>query len=171
MTIHYIETHLQKGFSFIELMIALLLGLILFTAVGHLVLGASRSWAMQDELSRIQESARLALDLLGQNISTAAYTGCPSQASIANMLDAADDDRQWMAHFDKGILGLSAGAAVTQQLDSNAISDAIIIHRLDSDSTELVSGHNVSNATLSLSNRHSYDEGDLLALISPDCGQ
>ncbi|WP_299733715.1 PilW family protein [uncultured Endozoicomonas sp.] len=160
-----------QGFSLVELMIALLLGLILFSGVGHLILGSSRSWALQDELSRIQESARLTLDLVGQAISTAAYTGCPSQASLANMLSSSADNRQWMAHFDKGVLGLSAGTSVTQQLDSNAISEAIIIHRLDSDSAQVVNGHDTSNVRLSLNSSHSYDEGDLLALISPDCGQ
>lgn len=161
----------ENGFSLVELMIALALGLVLFTGVGHLVLASSRSWALQDELSRIQESARLALDILSQNLSTAAYTGCPAQASLANLLYTETDSRQWMMHFDKGVLGIPSGSDVEEQLDSNAISEAVVVHSIDSDQATVVSGHNIGTATITLASSHSYDEGDLLALISPDCGQ
>ena len=161
----------EKGFSLVELMIALALGLVLFAGVGHLVLSSSRSWALQDELARVQENARLALDILGQSISTAAYTGCPAQANLANLLYTETDNRQWMMHFDKGVLGIPSGNSVEEQLDSNAISEAIVIHSIDSDQAVVVSGHNAGTATVTLSSGHGYDEGDLLALISPGCGQ
>ncbi|WP_419835926.1 PilW family protein [Endozoicomonas atrinae] len=162
---------IEKGFSLVEMMIALALGLVLFTGVGHLVLASSRSWALQDELARVQESARLALDILGQSISTAAYSGCPAQANLANLLYTETDNRQWMMHFDKGVLGIPSGNSVEQQLDSNAISEAIIIHSVDSNQAALVSGHNTGTATVTLGESHGHDEGDLLALISSDCGQ
>ena len=160
----------QVGFSLVEMMIALLMGLILFAGVGHLVLGASRSWALQDELSRIQESARLTLDILGQSISTAGYTGCPHQANLANTLSAEQDNRLWMEHFDKGVLGI-AGASAKEYVDSSATSEAIVIHRVDTDEQQTVSSHDTSLAKLSLSTGHPYDEGDLLALVTPDCSQ
>lgn len=161
----------EQGFSLIELLVALALGLVLFTGIGHLMLASSRSWAVQDELSRIQENARLALDILGQSISAAAYTGCPPQGNLANALFTGTDNRQWMAHFDKGILGIPAGSPVEDQLDSNALSEAIIIHSIDSDQAVLVSAHDTGTATLTLASSHDYDQGDLLALITPDCGQ
>ena len=95
-----------RGFALAELMIALVLGLVLFAGVGHLVLSSSRSWALQDEQARIQENARLALDILTQSISTAAYTGCPVQTKLANLLYTENNMRLWMMHFDKGILGI-----------------------------------------------------------------
>ncbi|WP_257266798.1 PilW family protein [Endozoicomonas sp. ONNA2] len=162
---------IEKGFSLVEMMIALALGLVLFTGVGHLVLASSRSWALQDELARVQENARLALDILGQSISTAAYTGCPAQAKLANLLYSENENRQWMMHFDKGVLGIPTGSSVRQQLDSNAISEAIIIHSVDSNQSTTVSSHNTGIAAASLAQSQSHDEGDLLALISSDCQQ
>ncbi|MFK0571727.1 PilW family protein [Endozoicomonas sp.] len=162
---------IEKGFSLVEMMVALALGLVLFTGVAHLVLASGRSWALQNELSRIQENARLAQDILSLNISTVGYTGCPAQASQANVLYTVTDNRQWMMHFDKGILGIPSGSSVKGQLDSNAISEAIVVHRIDSDQADLVTGHNTGTATLTLANSHGYDEGDLLALISADCRQ
>lgn len=162
---------LEKGFSLVELMITLVLGLVLFTGVGHLVLSSSRSWALQDELAQVQESARLALDILSKSITTAAYTGCPAQTNLANLLYSNADNQQWMMHFDKGVLGIPSGRSVKEQLDRNAISEAIIIHKIDSDQSAVVSRHNTRTATITLSSRRGYDEGDLLALISPSCEQ
>ena len=161
----------QRGFSLVELMVALTLGLVLFAGVGHLVVASSQSWALQDELRRVRENGRLALDILGQSISTAAYTGCPAQAKLANLLASTTDDRQWMTHFDKGILGIPVGSQVRQQLDGNADSEAIITYRIDSDQALVVNNHNLATSTLTTTGRHGYDQGDLLALTTADCSQ
>ena len=161
----------QQGFSLVEMMVALTLGLVLFAGVGHLVLASSQSWALQDELRRVRENGRLALDIVGQSISTAAYTGCPAQAKLANTLTSATDHRQWMTHFDKGILGIPVGSQVRQQLDSNADSEAIITYRIDSDQALVVRDHDLDTATLTITGGHGYDRGDLLALTTADCSQ
>lgn len=160
----------QHGMALVELIVALALGLVLFAGVGHLVVASSQSWALQDELRRVRENGRLALDILGQSISTAAYTGCPAQAKLANLLASTTDDRQWMTHFDKGILGIPVGS-VGQQLDSKADSEAIITYRIDSDQALVVSNHNLATVTLTTTGGHDYDRGDLLALTTADCSQ
>ena len=160
----------QHGIALVELMVALTLGLVLFAGVGHLVLASSSSWALQDELRRVRENGRLALDILGQGISTSAYTGCPIQAKLANTLLSETENRQWMMHFDKGILGIPI-SSVRQQLDSNADSEAVITYRIDSDQALQVSNHNLATVTLTTTGRHDYDRGDLLALTTADCSQ
>ena len=159
-----------RGFALSEMMIALVLGLVLFAGVGHLMLSSSRSWALQDEQARIQENARLALDILTQSVSTAAYTGCPVQTRLANVLDTKNDMRRWMAHFDKGILGIPLSSVKTD-LDINAISEALIVHSTDGAEEEFVSTHDNASATVSLTTDHDYKEGKLFALIAADCAQ
>ena len=161
----------QRGVALVELMVALTLGLVLFAGVGHLVVASSQSWALQEELRRVRENGRLALDILGQSISTAAYTGCPAQAKLANTLLSETESRQWMMHFDKGILGIPVGNQVRQQLDSKADSEAIITYRIDSDQALVVSNHNLATVTLTTTGGHDYDRGDLLALTTADCSQ
>ena len=160
----------QRGFALVELMVALTLGLVLFAGAGHLVVASSQSWALQDELRRVRENGRLALDILGQSISTAAYTGCPAQAKLANLLASTTDDRQWMMHFDKGLLGIPI-SSVRQQLDGDADSEAIITYRIDSDQALVVNNHDLATATLTTTGGHGYDRGDLLALTTADCSQ
>ncbi len=160
----------ENGFSLVELMIAMVLGLLLLTGAGNLFLATNKTWTLQDELARIQENARLAMELLGNSIRTAAYTGCPPQADLANIIHTGTDNRQWMAHFDKGILGFSAESVKTH-VDSSAISDAIIVHSIDRSNAVPVINHDVSTATVVLLDSHDYHSGDLLALISRDCQQ
>lgn len=166
---------LEKGFSLVEMLVALALGLVLFTGVGHLVLASNKSWALQGELARIQENARLALGILSQDIRSAGFTGCPPQASLANALYTESDNRRWMMHFDKGVLGIPFGGSsdesVIGHLDSNAISEAIVVHSIDQSRALSVSGYSASTATVTLASGHGFDEGDLLALVSRNCKQ
>ena len=160
----------DKGFSLIELLVALVLGLVLLTGIGHLFLATNKTWTLQDELSRIQENARLALDLMSKDIRTASFTGCPAQTALANNLSASGDSREWMTHFDKGILGFSVGSEAAK-IDSNALSQAVVVHSIDSEESISVTGHDLSTATTTLTQNHGYDEGDLLAFMAADCSQ
>ena len=163
--------HKAKGFSLVELMVAMVLGLVLLAGIGQLFLATNKSWALNDELARIQENARMAMDILGSRIRSASYTGCPAQADLANNLKANHTAREWMAHFDKGILGIPAGSNTTNGIDSNAISEAVVVHSIDYEQGETVSAHDLSTATLSLANNHNYDSGDLFGITSADCQQ
>ena len=160
----------EQGISLVELMIAMLLGLTLIAGVGHSFLATNKTWTLQDELTRIQENARMALDILTNNIRTASYTGCPPQTELANLLHADSDSRLWMTHFDKGVTSIPV-AEVSSHLDSNAISEAIVIHNVDRENGLSVIGHDLSDATVTLASRHNFTSGDVLALISRDCKQ
>lgn len=157
-----------SGVSLIELMVAVLLGLVLIAGIGHLFLSSNRTYLQQNELSRIQENARFAMNLLARDIRMAGYTGCPQPTNLANTLYTTTDSREWMTHFDKGIMGISQ--INKSRIDSAAISEAIVIHKLDAEEGQVVSSHNLSSAQLSVAGSD-YDEGDLLALVEQRCDQ
>ena len=159
----------QHGVSLIELLVALLLGLVLIAGIGHLFMSANRTYLLQEELSRIQENARVAMDILARDIRMAGFTGCPGQSALANAISANSSDREWMAHFDKGILGIPASDK--SRVDSNAQSDIIVIHKLDPDYDLTVTSHNTSTAILTSSQSHGLREGNVLALVSQNCDQ
>lgn len=159
----------QKGISLTELMVTMLLGLVLIAGIGHLFLSANRTYILQDELSRIQENARVAMDILTQDIRMAGFTSCPQQAALANAIATNTNDRAWMAHFDRGILGIPVSE--NSRVDSAADSEIIIVHKLDLDRVLTVNSHNTSAATLTSNATHTYNEGDVLALISQQCDQ
>ena len=161
----------QKGISLVELLVALVLGLVLITGISHLFLATNRTLTLQNELSRIQENARLAIDLLTTDIRSAGFTSCPLQSPLANNLLAVNENRTWMTHFDKGVFGLDAGNDTTSQIDTNAVSEALVINSIDPEEGVIVSTHDPATATATLVSSHKYDEGDLLAFISDDCDQ
>ena len=68
----------QRGFSLIELMIAMTIGLIVLAGVGYLYLESRQAFRSMDNLSRMQESARYALEIMARDIRMAGYRGCAS---------------------------------------------------------------------------------------------
>jgi type IV pilus assembly protein PilW len=73
--------HYQIGLSLIEVMIALLLGAFLVGGVLQIFIGSKQTYRMQENLSRLQENGRLAMDLIGRDIRMTSYWGCLVRAS------------------------------------------------------------------------------------------
>ncbi len=81
----------QRGFTIVEIMVAMLLGLILMAGVVSLMVGNKRSFNEQTEMSRLQENARFAMQFLSSSIRMAGYAGCPGDmAVVASHLDIND---------------------------------------------------------------------------------
>lgn len=68
----------DKGFSIIELMIALLLGLILAAGIIQVFLGNRQSQRIEQTVSRMQENGRIALDMITQDARSSGFSGCAS---------------------------------------------------------------------------------------------
>ena len=70
------KQRLQQGLSLIELMIALVIGLILVAGLVQ-VFSASRSaYQMAEGFGRVQENARFALDFLQRDVRMVGHMGC-----------------------------------------------------------------------------------------------
>jgi len=72
----------QRGLSLVELMVAMTIGLLLTAGIGYFYLGSSQTFRAVDDLSRIQESYRYALDFVGTDIRQAGYAGCANVSAI-----------------------------------------------------------------------------------------
>lgn len=68
----------QRGLSLIELMIAMALGLVITAGLAYTFWAGRQSYRVQDNLSRIQENARAALDAMAQDLRMAGFIGCAS---------------------------------------------------------------------------------------------
>ena len=77
------QTSAARGFSLVELMVALLIGLIISIGVVQ-IFGATRATYQLDEsLARAQENGRFALEFLHQDIRHAGYAGCKRDTTVA----------------------------------------------------------------------------------------
>jgi type IV pilus assembly protein PilW len=72
----------QKGVSLVEIMIAVVIGLLLMAGVGQIYISSKQTYRLQDAQSRMQENARYALELLSNDIRIAGYSGCANLNSI-----------------------------------------------------------------------------------------
>src|SRR3954468_2665925 len=107
MSIRY--KHKHAGFSLIELMISMLLGLILLAGVMQMFISSKNTYGTQQALSRVQETGRLALEFMSRDIRMAGYLGCASRASnikVDNMLKTPGDFKY---DFATAVVGYVAG--------------------------------------------------------------
>lgn len=86
-TISRTHAHTQSvrkmaGFSLVEIMVALVIGLILLGGIGYVFLGSKQTFRTQDDFSRIQENVRYALETVGVDVRMAGFAGCVNLASI-----------------------------------------------------------------------------------------
>ncbi|MCB1986528.1 MAG: PilW family protein [Burkholderiales bacterium] len=67
----------QSGFTLIEMMIALTLGLVIMLVIGTVFVSSSQTFRAQEDNARIQESGRFALEIIGRSIKQAGYADIP----------------------------------------------------------------------------------------------
>lgn len=63
----------QQGLSLIELMISITLGLVLMGAATQVMLSNNQTYRLNDDISRIQENGRIALDILVRDLRMGGY--------------------------------------------------------------------------------------------------
>ncbi len=65
----------SRGFSMVELMVALVITLILMAGVSQVFLSSKQSYVIQDTLGRMQENGRYAMEVLTTDLRRAGYWG------------------------------------------------------------------------------------------------
>lgn len=77
-----------KGFTVVELMVAVTISLLLLAGVVQIFVGTKQSFRSQEGLSRLQENARFAIDIMAGELRMAGYMGCASNnLTINNLLN------------------------------------------------------------------------------------
>jgi len=71
------EKSKQGGFTLVEMMIALTLGLIILLVIGTVFVSSSQIFRVQDDNARIQESGRFVLEVIGRSIKQAGHADIP----------------------------------------------------------------------------------------------
>jgi type IV pilus assembly protein PilW len=79
----------QRGFTLIEIMISLLIGAFVLGGVMQLFINTRQTHLVQEELAKLQENARFAMEFISMDIRMADYREC---LDIAPLADAIDPD-------------------------------------------------------------------------------
>lgn len=106
----------QRGFSIVELMVAITIGLILSAGVIQIFSNSKNTYRIEEQLSRVQESGRMALNFITNDVRMAGFWGCqPSPSNIQNDLAAGAGYIDFTAATISGTEG-GAGAPDTLTL-------------------------------------------------------
>ena len=127
--------HKCKGFSVVELMIALVITLILLAGISQIFLSSKKSFTVQDTLGRMQENGRFAVDMITADLRRAGYWGGNADISqITGTLGSADDDgtcvtgdTTWGRMIETRIYGLDDSNAGYACLTGYNQGDALVL--------------------------------------------
>ena len=88
---HRPHPQVQQGITLIELMIALVIGLLATGAMLKVYVDSSRLYRFNEGLARIQENGRFATEFIRRDARVAGFWGCNHGASLTNRIDSETD--------------------------------------------------------------------------------
>lgn len=104
----------QRGLTMVEMMVAITIGLILTAGIIRIFVNSKQTYRIEEALSRVQESGRLGLGFMANDIRMAGYWGCqPSPSNVQNNLNAGSGYIDFTAG---GISGTEGGSGVPDSL-------------------------------------------------------
>ena len=124
---------IPRGFTLVELMVALVVGLVVMLGVGQIFVQSKRTASVQEELARLQENGRYALQLLRWDIQRAGYLGCSHAATLKGNIVGNGGFTDDFEHFILGYEGTSGGwsPSLPGELDDTGTAEDDILPGTD----------------------------------------
>ena len=161
----------HSGLTLIEVMVAVVIALILLAVTVSIFVGNKRAYSEQEEMGRLQENARFALEMMMYDIRMAGYFGCSDESDtvlnhvkkngVSDLYDSTIAVEGSEAGADWKPSGTDMDAAYTA--DSG---DGISIRYLQPGGYQ-VEGHNNASAEIDLNKVDGMAEGQIVAIS--DC--
>ncbi|WP_217126715.1 PilW family protein [Hydrogenophilus thiooxidans] len=156
-----------QGLTLVELMVALVLGLLLLGAVLSLFTTTRESYRTNEALARLQETGRYAFEVLGRSLREAGGIPCGSNLPTANVLNNASTT--WWANWGQGIQGYEGNDNTfpksfgTGGADRAAGTDAVIVWSGTGDSGVTIVDHDRYSAQFKVNTTaHGLNDGDIV---------
>lgn len=118
---------LVRGLSLVELMIAMLIGLLVVVGAVGIFMTNRKTYTSTESVGRLQENARMAFELMARDIREADGSPCaeigPATPSQAPMLPLANvvAGTAWWRTWGDGLIGYDASGLVGQVAGTDAI--------------------------------------------------
>ncbi|WP_018229253.1 PilW family protein [Methyloversatilis universalis] len=173
----------QTGVSLVEVLVALALGLVISVGAISVVMGNRQAYRTTESLARVQETTRVAFDLMSRDLRSAGINACSGGVRVMNLLNTPTT--RWWSDWTGGLRGfndtdaagaVAIGTAVGQRVNN---TDVIQIMRGASDALP-VRAHNSTAASATIGSlsvpatsialerpngqAHAFAPGDLLVV-------
>lgn len=146
----------QGGFTLVELMIALVLGLLVVAAAGGMFLSNNRVYGSAESLNRIQENSRTSFELMSRDIREAGSTPCGLVNRSVNMLETGAS--AFWTGFPGGVMGINGAGAASDSLELYVGSPTGIE----------VAEHRTPSSVLDVNTNAGLSENDVLIVCNAD---
>jgi type IV pilus assembly protein PilW len=161
----------QRGLTLIELMVAMVLGLVLIGGVISVVITTRQTLRVNENLARMQEGARFSFELMAREIREAGLVPCGTRLTANVLRTAGSPAMAWWADTDAGMLrgfddaqdstGIVAfGAAAGNRV---AGTDAIVLLRPAGDelSFRQITSHDFAGTNFSFSSATAFQNSEV----------
>lgn len=157
----------SAGFSLVELMIAMTLGLFIVLAVVNVFLAQRQAYRTNEDLAQMQNSARAAFELLAREVREGGVNLCGAQ-SVGNVLASTSPWYDWaeggLRGYDNDVAmpvgTVATGTATGERVDG---TDAIIIRSGSLSNGAVIAAHAASADPITVNtNSHGFAPGDVL---------
>ena len=145
----------QAGFSLVELMIAMAIGLVVVAAVGTLSLNATRSYRAMNRSSEVIENGRYALKIIKDDLEHAGFYGAFNPLNASPSLPASQPDpcaaptsAEILQRLASSFLLPVAGTCSATLASKVSGTNALIFLRANTQSTSLSVATNSTNTYL-----------------------
>lgn len=140
-----------RGFTLIELLISMALSGIVMSAIYTLFISQSRSYSIQEQVSEMQQNARVAMDRIVRDVRMAGYGVVDDDEAF--VIGDIDYDYDEIDDFQTNN-------------DSDRLSvDGIMIRRADSSPLDIII-YNGSASNLSVCSPSNFKKGDILTITA-----
>jgi type IV pilus assembly protein PilW len=164
----------RQGFSLIELMIAMLLGILLLLSITSMFITNKRVYKEQESMSRLQENARFALETMIWDIRMAGYSGCSHDITdVVNHVNGGNNS-QSIFNFSNAVEGSENNAnwlpsgSTDQVANMVAGTDAITVSYLNPIGIGIAEAMPQVSAELKVTSVGNLVEGDIIAVSDCD---
>ena len=160
--------------SLIEILIAVTLSLMIMAGAISMLTGNKRVYREQNEMGRLQENARFAMEILIKDIRMAGYMGCVDNIdNVQNHLNNGNDDDNVFS-MGNAVEGFNNGSAQWEPSDSTdqvstftSDTDGITIRYLDPNGMSPTAKMPTTSANIEVTSIGDLEEGDIIGVA--DC--
>jgi len=128
----------QAGLSIVEILVAMVIGLFMLSALITMFLGMRRTFGDQDQLAQLQDNERLALTVMTNAIQSAGYFPDPLNNVVTDVLPASAGN----PYGD-----FAAGQAVVGTSGENGASDTLTARFSTASGDGILNCHGQSNSS------------------------
>ncbi|WP_109126183.1 prepilin-type N-terminal cleavage/methylation domain-containing protein [Dyella sp. C11] len=161
-----------RGFTLIELMVAMLLGTIVMAGVISVFMTNQKVYRTNRGLSDVQANARMAFELMSRDIRTAGLTGCGNGSRLANVIK--NNSTTWYANWSTPLMGYTSSqkdlASGTGGTERTANTDSIALLGVDGSGYSVKTNAEPAGTFALNESSTTLQKGDLVLVCDPDHG-